>query len=58
MSEPCGEGGTCVSLLPGQVNQYGQGYNCTACASGQTVVDGKCVDSGVLPLFYLLGVHT
>jgi hypothetical protein len=46
-----------VSLSPGQVNQYGQGYNCTACASGQTVVDGKCVDSGVLSLFYLIVLY-
>ena len=48
INDPCGVGATCQMLPPGTVNEYGLSYNCTKCASGQELVSGKCVDTGIM----------
>ncbi len=46
VASPCGVGATCVALPAGQLNAFNLAYNCTSCASGQSVAGGKCVSTG------------
>ena len=43
---PCGIGGTCLNMSPGQLNQYGLPFTCTSCPYSYALEQGKCQTTG------------
>ena len=45
-TDPCGVGGICINLSPGQLNQFNLPYTCITCTAGYTFEEGKCQEDG------------